>query len=374
MKRVHLKLPINNLSIGDFAMKKNIAILFGGVSSEHEVSRVSAAAVLTNINQEKYNIYKVGITKDGKWMLYTGPESKMENGEWEFDSSNKQAVLSPDRNDHGLIVIGDTSFEKIHIDAIFPVLHGKNGEDGTVQGLCELAGIPFVGCDMVSSATCMDKVITNILLTNDGVEKAKFVHMWASEYRKEAENVIRKVEASLEYPIFVKPSKAGSSVGINKAHDQDELRKAIDVALKEDNRVLFEETIVGREIECAVLGNDELFVSVVGEVAPTHEFYDYEAKYISGDSKLFIPAQVSDEISDKIRKIACEAYKIMGCSGLARVDFLLEDGTDRIFINELNTLPGFTSISMYSKLMNESGISYSELIDKLIDLAIERKR
>lgn len=354
-------------------MKKNIAVLFGGVSSEHNVSRVSAAAVLTNINKEKYNIFKVGITKNGKWMLYTGPESKMENGEWEFDSSNKQAILSPDRDDHGLIVMEDNNFEKLHIDVIFPVLHGKNGEDGTMQGLCELAGIPFVGCDMVSSATCMDKVLTNILLTNGGVEKAKFVHMWESEYRNAPDEIIRKVEEELAYPIFVKPAKAGSSVGISKAHDRDELKKAIDVALKEDNRVLFEETIVGREIECAVMGNDEVFASVVGEVAPTHEFYDYEAKYISGDSKLFIPAPMSDEISNKIREIACKAYKVMGCSGLSRIDFLLEDGTNRILLNEPNTLPGFTSISMYSKLMEESGIPYSELIDRLIDLAIERK-
>ncbi len=354
-------------------MKKNIAVLFGGVSSEHNVSRVSAAAVLTNINKEKYNIFKVGITKNGKWMLYTGPESKMENGEWEFDPSNKQAILSPDRDDHGLIVMEDNNFEKLHIDVIFPVLHGKNGEDGTMQGLCELAGIPFVGCDMVSSATCMDKVLTNILLTNGGVEKAKFVHMWESEYRNAPDEIIRKVEEELAYPIFVKPAKAGSSVGISKAHDRDELKKAIDVALKEDNRVLFEETIVGREIECAVMGNDEVFASVVGEVAPTHEFYDYEAKYISGDSKLFIPAPMSDEISNKIREIACKAYKVMGCSGLSRIDFLLEDGTNRILLNEPNTLPGFTSISMYSKLMEESGIPYSELIDRLIDLAIERK-
>lgn len=354
-------------------MKKNIAVLFGGVSSEHNVSRVSAAAVLTNINKEKYNIFKVGITKNGKWMLYTGPESKMENGEWEFDSSNKQAILSPDRDDHGLIVMGDNRFEKLHIDVIFPVLHGKNGEDGTIQGLCELAGIPFVGCDMVSSVTCMDKVLTNILLTNGGVEKAKFVHMWESEYRNAPDEIIRKVEEELAYPIFVKPAKAGSSVGISKAHNRDELKKAIDVALKEDNRVLFEETIVGREIECAVMGNDEVFASVVGEVAPTHEFYDYEAKYISGDSKLFIPAPVSDEISNKIREIACKAYKVMGCSGLSRIDFLLEDGTNRILLNEPNTLPGFTSISMYSKLMEESGIPYNELIDRLIDLAIERK-
>lgn len=354
-------------------MKKNIAVLFGGVSSEHDISRVSAAAVLTNINKDKYNVFKIGITKNGKWILYAGAESKMENGAWEFDSSNKQAILSPDRDDHGLIVIDADHFEKIHIDVIFPVLHGKNGEDGTIQGLCELAGIPFVGCDMVSSAICMDKVLTNILLTNGGVEKAKFVHMWESEYRNDPDASIRKIETELEYPIFVKPSKSGSSVGISKAHDQDELKKAIDVALKEDNRVLFEETIVGREIECAVMGNDELFVSVVGEVAPTHEFYDYEAKYISGDSKLFIPAPISDDIANKIKETACKAYKIMGCSGLSRIDFLLENGTNKIFLIEPNTLPGFTSISMYSKLMQESGIPYSELIDRLIDLAIERK-
>lgn len=355
--------------------KINVGIIFGGKSSEHEVSRVSAQAIVNNISKEKYNIHLIGITKCGEWFLFTGNSDKIGNGEWENSSSKKRAFISPDSSVKGLIVDnGSENFKTIKLDVVIPVLHGKNGEDGTMQGLLELSGIPFVGCDTTSSSACMDKVITNCVLSYCGINKPKFNWFYACDFEKDSEKYIEETEKIVKkYPMFIKPANAGSSVGVSKANNRKELIDGIKKASKEDGKILIEEGIVGKEVECAVLGNENPISSIVGEIAPSSSFYDYEAKYISDSSKLFIPARISDSISEEIRQTALLAYKAMGCTGLSRVDFFVEEGTDKVLLNEINTFPGFTNISMYPKLMKEIGIDFSDLIDKLIDFALQRK-
>lgn len=353
--------------------KKKIAVLFGGASSEHEVSCRSAASVLKNIPEDYYDVVCVGINKAGKWFLYGGPIDAIGDGSWENDPSNRPVFIAPGLSCKGLTVPSENGYEQIPLDAVFPVLHGKNGEDGTVQGLLQLASIPFVGCDTASSAACMDKVFTNVMMDAAGIEQAKYVWFYDYEYKRDPEAVTRQVEEGLgKYPVFVKPANAGSSVGVSKATDLSSLKKAIEIAMKEDSKILVEEGINGQEVECAVFGGRVPIASVVGEIAPSNDFYDYEAKYLSGTSDLYIPARISEETSDRVRANAVRAFRAMGCFGLARVDFFVERSTERVLLNELNTLPGFTSISMYPKLMEASGLSYSELIDRLIALAIER--
>lgn len=347
----------------------NLLVMFGGCSSEYEVSLHSAASVLRNI-PEKYNVIKLGITKDGRWFFYDGDTESVEDGSW-CEKNVTPAVLSPDRADKALVVLKDGKYEKIHIDVVFPVLHGKNGEDGTVQGIFELAGIPYVGCGVAASSMCMDKAVTNTMCDIAGIPQAKWAAFSEYEYkngRVDLSSIIKK----LSFPIFVKPANAGSSVGITKAGNEEELKKALELAFLNDKKAVLEETVVGRELECAVMGNDEPVASCVGEILPEAEFYDYDAKYNDGTTKLAIPASLTKEEEEKIRTTAIKAYRTMGCTGLSRVDFFMKpDGT--VCINELNTLPGFTSISMYSKLFMESGISYSELVDRLIGFALERK-
>lgn len=354
--------------------KKVVAILFGGASSEHEVSRRSATAIIENISREKYDILLVGITKKGEWFLYSGDVAKISNGEWEQDIQNKKAAfISPDTSMGGLFVLTDGQYSTLKIDVIIPVLHGKNGEDGTIQGLFQLAKIPFVGCDLLSSAACMDKIYTNIILNSAGVKKAKFAFITKNDFDEDPERCLNYIEKTLPgYPIFVKPSNAGSSVGITKVTSRADLSGAIKTALNEDSRVLIEEAIAGQEVECAVLGNESPIASIAGEIVPANEFYDYEAKYINDNSKLYIPAHISDEVSSRIREIAIKAYKTMSCSGLARVDFFVEHGSNEVYFNEINTFPGFTSISMYPKLFEHTGIPFAELIDRLINLALKR--
>lgn len=347
--------------------KLNVMVIFGGNSQEHGVSEVSAQGILQNISSEKYNIYMVGITKNGEWFLYNGDKNNICNCQWEKDINNKKVSISLDKY---IIIEKNNSFEKIKIDVAFPVLHGKNGEDGTIQGLLELAGIPYVGCRTTASASCMDKIITNIMLSYNKIDKAKFHWFTKFDFENNQEKFIRETENMIKkYPMFVKPANAGSSVGISKVKNQQELITGIKKALQEDNRVLIEEEIIGRELECAVLGNDDLTVSQLGEIIPANEFYDYDAKYVS-DSKTVIPENLSVEITKNIQEISKKAYKIMGCTGLSRIDFFLEKDTNKIFLNEINTMPGFTSISMYPKLMENIGIKYDNLIDKLINLAL----
>ena len=351
--------------------KKKIAVVFGGKSSEHEISRISATYVISQISKEKYDIFTIGITKQGKWLLYTGDTEAIKDGSWENDKNNKTAFIAPAPSVHGMVIMSEGKCETVRLDVIFPVLHGKNGEDGTIQGLFEMSGIPYVGCGVLASADCMDKVTANIIFAALGIDQAAFTWCYSHEYHRSPADCVNKVEKALAYPIFVKPANAGSSVGISKANNRAELMTAIETAAKEDSRILFEETIVGKEVECAVLGNERPFASTVGEIAPASEFYDYDAKYNNANSLLFIPARIDSEAIEKIRETAVKAYCAIGCKGLSRVDFFVTED-NRILLNEINTLPGFTSISMYPKLMEKSGIGGRELVEKLIELAFER--
>lgn len=354
--------------------KMNVGIIFGGQSSEHEVSRISAEAIIKNISKDKYNLFLIGITKQGKWSLFSGDISEIPNGNWEKNSANKAAFISPDASVGGLVTFDGDKTEVIKLDCVIPVLHGKNGEDGTVQGLLELAEIPFVGCDTASSAACMDKTITNSMLAFNGINKPVFNWFYAYDFKKKPEKYLKETEDIIgSYPMFVKPANAGSSVGITKVNNREELVKGIEIAAREDRKILVEQGIVGQEVECSVLGNEEPIASVTGEIAPSNEFYDYDAKYLSGSSELFIPARIPEEVSEEVRETAVRAYKIMGCTGLARVDFFVEKGTNKVLLNEINTFPGFTSISMYPKLLNEIGIGFAELIDKLIEFGVSKK-
>ncbi|NLN41068.1 MAG: D-alanine--D-alanine ligase [Clostridiales bacterium] len=350
--------------------KQKLAVLFGGRSGEHEVSLISATSIIENIDKNKYELYLIGITKEGHWRYYDGDIQKIKTGEWEQES--KKVVFPGDPSYKGFFLVEDP--QKIYpIDVIFPVMHGPYGEDGTIQGLFELAHIPYVGCDVLASSTGMDKLMAKAIFASAGLPQGKYIGTYRHEIEKDAEKVVVSIEKSFPYPVFVKPANMGSSVGISKAKDRDELLKALDIAAQYDEKIIVEEFIDGREIECAVLGNYEPKASVLGEILPSNEFYDYHAKYQDGGkSKLLIPAPVPSDKSDEIRELAIRAYKALGCSGLTRVDFFLERQTGKVYLNEVNTMPGFTEISMYPKLWEATGISYAHLIDKLIQLAIEK--
>lgn len=351
---------------------KNALVIFGGMSSEHMVSCVSASYVINNIPKEKYNVYALGISLDGKWYLYEGATEDMPHDKWLETGKITKAILSPDREDRGIIVLRDSSVEKIKIDVCFPVLHGANGEDGTMQGLLELAGIPYVGCDTLSSACCMDKAVTNTLADSAEIPQAKWLSILHEDYLENEEEFLNKAEKYLHFPIFVKPANAGSSVGISKATDKNSLKEAMLVAFKEDRKAVLEEFIDGFEVECAVLGNRNAQAMVVGQIKPANDFYDYEAKYENASSKLYIPAKISSDEMKAVQTWAVKVYKALGCSGLSRVDFFVTKKDGKVMFNEINTLPGFTSISMYPKLCDYSGIPYAELIDRLFVLAEER--
>ena len=359
--------------------KMCVALLFGGMSSEHEVSRVSVGNFVNNIDRDKYEVVTVGITKEGRWLYTEATAAQMADGSWEEAAGNMACVISPDRADHGMILFTpEGRVEKLHIDVVIPVLHGLWGEDGTVQGLLELAGIPYVGCGVLASAACMDKAVANTIMDAYHVPHCH----WCSAVRAEAETqrsaLLTRVENRLPYPIFVKPANAGSSVGITKAHNREELNTAIDTALREDDKVVFEEFIDGQEVECAAIGNpdnpQEVRTTRPGEILAGAEFYTYDDKYKNGISKTVIPAHLPDQKLDEVKTLAARAYLALGCAGLARCDFFVEHGTGRVLCNELNTLPGFTPISMYPKLMENEGYSFAALVDKLIGLALSKKR
>lgn len=350
--------------------KLTVAVIFGGQSSEHEVSRVSASTIISNLDPEKYYVIPIGITKDGKWMIYNGPVENIKNGEWE--KFGTPAVLSPDASQKGLLKTVGGKVKLIPIDLAFPVLHGKYGEDGTIQGLFELAQIPYVGNGVLSSSISMDKAFTKIIAKNAKIPQAKYVEVH-SEDLKRIKTTASKIEKKLGYPCFVKPANAGSSVGITKAHNKEELMEGLKVAAIHDSKIVVEEGIVGREIECAVLGNrGHVEASCVGEIFSAGEFYDYDAKYNNAESKTVVPAEISPEKQDEIRKMAVKVFNAVDGSGLARVDFFVENETENVIFNELNTLPGFTPISMYSMLWAACGKSTAELLDNLIELALER--
>lgn len=351
--------------------KLSLAVIFGGVSSEHEVSRMSVTSILENLSNERYEVHMVGITKEGRWLLYTGPVEDILSGAWE-QGPVTPAFLSPDPSVHGLVALRDGKAETIHVDVIFPALHGKNGEDGTIQGLFQLSGIPYVGCDTESSAICMDKAVTHSLLSSADIEQTHYLWFYADRFDAAPDTIKNKIQARLDFPVFVKPSSAGSSVGVSKVERFEDLDQAIRKAAREDKKVVVEEGITGQEVEVAVLGNRDCDASIVGEIGASAQFYDYDDKYINGTSQLYIPARIPQEVSEKIRQTAVRAYRLLGCSGLARVDFFVTAGDNRVILNEINTLPGFTSISMYPKLWMAMGLSYGELLDKLIELALQR--
>lgn len=349
--------------------RKKILILFGGTSPEHEVSRNSAACVAREIDREKFEVDLIGITRDGRWLL-TDPEySQMSDGSWEYLESNRPAVLSPDRSVHGYVVDG----KEVHVDCVFPVFHGECGEDGTIQGMMEIAAIPYVGSDMTSSACSMDKTVTKQIVKETGIRQAKYYHTNRYSFARAPLEQLDEIEELFEgkYPLFVKPSCTGSSVGISKVNDKNQLFEGIKTALEMDKKVLIEETINGREFETAVLGNDDIQVAPVGEVISGNEFYDYEAKYSTTLQKTGIVTDVAQEKLDEFRSAAAIIYKAMGCTGMARVDFFYEDGTGDVVFNELNTIPGFTPTSMYPQMWQAGGLPYDELITKLIELAME---
>ncbi|MGN1317544.1 MAG: D-alanine--D-alanine ligase family protein [Lachnospirales bacterium] len=350
--------------------KKVIAVIFGGQSSEHEVSKVSAATVMANINQEKYTILPVYITKEGHWLLYDGPIENIQSSNWEKFAAS--AIISPDATHKGLIrIVGDKA-KFIPIDLAYLVLHGANGEDGTIQGLLELARIPYVGCGVLSSAVSMNKAYTKIVVEKLGIAQAKYTVVYKSDIENDIDACINKVEETCGYPCFVKPACAGSSVGITKAKNKDELVEGLWVAAKEDRTIVIEENITGDELECGVLGNDDVKASSVGQILAADDWYSFDAKYNNKESKTIIPANIPQEKIEEIRDYAVKIFKALEGMGLARVDFFMEKESGRIVFNEINTLPGFTPISMYPMLFNDIGLSTEELVDKIIELGLNR--
>ncbi len=351
--------------------KLSVCVLFGGVSPEHEVSLRSAESVLNNLDKEKYNIFPVGITKTGEWILYGGRDySKLPTGEWQHCPENRRAAISPVRG-QGLLNFEGDCVVRERIDVVFPVLHGENGEDGSIQGLLQLAGLPYVGPGVAASATCMDKTLTKLVADRAGIRQAAWRLVTARELANNPETVLDGVEKAFSYPVFIKPAGTGSSVGVSKAKNREALLAALTNASKYDSKILVEEFINGREVEVAVLGNAGPAASVCGEIDSGTEFYDYDAKYISDCAQLYIPARIPEEVSERVRDNAIRIYEAMGCRGLSRVDFFVTYEGQEIVFNEINTLPGFTSISMYPKLFEASGIPYPELLDNLIELALE---
>ena len=333
--------------------KIKIGIIYGGKSTEHEIS---ANSVINNLNKDKYEIYNIFIDKSNNW----------------YDKSNGEDKKIEDIN----------NFLK-NLDVVFPVLHGLYGEDGTIQGMLELLGIPYVGCKVLASSIAMDKVYTKIIFDRAGIKQANYVYIKKvknkyiyinknfNEEILELEDICKRVESKINYPMFVKPSNSGSSVGINKAKNSEELKEYIEYAAQFDNKILIEENIIGKEIECAILGNEDVKTSVLGEIKSAEEFYSFDAKYKNKESKTIIPATLSQELTEKVRRLAVKAFKAIDGKGFSRVDFFVNEETNDIYINEINTIPGFTEISMYPKLWEASGLKYSELLDELIKLALE---
>ena len=352
--------------------KIKVGVIFGGVSSEHDVSKVSGTSVISNLNKEKYDILPIYINKDGNWYTYD-------------KDINDIQILDIDSNiEEDIIPISNVEKTLKLLDVVFPVLHGLGGEDGSIQGMFELLKVAYVGCGILASSVGMDKVYTKIIFEKAGIKQAKYEYIKKfnenyiyvdKNFNEEILNIdetIVRINETLKYPMFIKPSNSGSSVGINKANNIGELKAAIEYAAKFDKKILIEEGLVGKEVECAVLGNEEVISSCVGEIKPAEDFYTFDAKYKNQESKVLIPADIPENMVDKIRNLAIKAFKAIDGKGLSRVDFFANTETNEIYINEINTLPGFTTISMYPKLFEQVGIKYSDLLDELIKLALEK--
>jgi D-alanine-D-alanine ligase len=345
----------------------NVTVLFGGQSGEHDVSLRSAQTVIKALDPAKYNVREIGITREGGWITNGRAMSVLTADSPFFQlGDGSEAVETPDA------AAGPPALPADSIDVVFPVLHGPMGEDGTIQGMLELAGVPYVGSGVLGSAVAMDKAMARLVLSQAGIPGARWTLVNSSEWTGSCETVIASVIEQLGLPCFVKPANMGSSVGVTKAHDEAELAAAMEVALEYDRRVVIEESIDARELEISVLGNDNPRASVAGEIEPGNEFYDFNAKYVDDNSKLIIPAEISDEKLAEMQDIAIRAFRALDLAGLARIDFFLERGTDRLLLNEVNTIPGFTSISMYPMLWEASGLPIEQLVAELIDLALER--
>ena len=353
--------------------KLNVCILFGGISPEHAVSLRSAESVLNQIDKEKYHILPVGITKAGQWIYFGGTDySMLPAGTWMDCPGNCPAAISPVRG-QGLLRFEGSAVTATPIDVAFPVLHGENGEDGAMQGLLQMAGIPYVGPHVSASAVAMDKTLTKLVIDKEGIPQAAWELVRADELEEKLEAILASLEARFAYPMFVKPAGTGSSVGVSKAANREKLKAALTAAAKFDSKILVEEFIRGKEIEVAVLGNREPVASVCGEIDAGAEFYDYDAKYLTDTSTAYIPARISEHLQESIREAAVRVFRAVGCQGLSRVDFFATED-ERLVFNEINTIPGFTSISMYPKLFEASGIPYGTLIDELLKLALEAGR
>lgn len=354
--------------------KVRVGILFGGRSGEHEVSLMSAQSVMSALDSEKYDIVMIGINKRGQWL--TGNVLAALNSG--TDHQAQAAALLPDPMTFGLMKVEMTETqmatlsEVAELDVVFPILHGPYGEDGTVQGLLELAGIPYVGAGVVGSAVGMDKAIFKNVMETHRIPILPWRLVQAAVWRTDPNSTIIMLENMLDYPMFTKPANLGSSVGISRCGNQNELKEGLNEAARYDRRIVVEQGIKARELEVSVLGNDDPMASVIGEIIPKRDFYDYEAKYVSDDSELIIPADLTSALSEEIQQLAVKAFKAIDCAGMARVDFLMNESNGELYINELNTIPGFTRISMYPKLWEATGISYSELLDRLIALAMDR--
>jgi len=352
-----------------------VAVLFGGRSGEHEVSLASARSVMAALDKDKYEVFPVGIDRTGRWITQGDPMELLSSGhlsEPEPTASAEQVSLTATRNGRELVPGTATAHFPV-VDVVIPVLHGTYGEDGTVQGLLELADLAYVGAGVLGSAVGMDKLVQKAVLAAQGIPVVSHVGVLRARWRSEPEVVIGEIESRLAYPIFTKPANAGSSVGVAKAHNREELTRGLNLAARFDRKIIAEAGVDAREIECSVLGNDDPIASVPGEVIPSNEFYDYAAKYIDNASQLEIPARLTPEQTRRVQSLAVQAFRAIDCAGLARVDFFLERSTGQILVNELNTMPGFTEISMYPKLWEASGLPYPQLLDRLIELAIERR-
>jgi D-alanine-D-alanine ligase len=354
--------------------KLRVGIIFGGRSGEHEVSLMSARSVMEALDSNRYEVVMIGITRSGRWL--TGDVVvALESG---VDNAAQYAALLPDPHTSALMELQEKEAQPLRLsevtslDVIFPLLHGPYGEDGTVQGLLELAGIPYIGAGVVGSAVGMDKAIFKSVMAAHALPILPWTLVRKSEWKVGPNDVLDQIEAQLHYPVFTKPANLGSSVGISKCHSRSDLAAGIENAVRYDRRVVVEQGIDARELEVSVLGNDDPVSSVAGEVKPRRDYYDYVAKYISDDSELVIPAELAPELAAQVQQLAVQAYKAMDCAGLGRVDFLLDRSTERLYVSEVNTIPGFTRISMYPKLWEATGIPYPELLDRLIKLALER--
>lgn len=353
------------------ARRIRVGVIFGGRSGEHEVSLVSATSIMQALDPAKYDVVPIGITREGKWLSSQRAMGllKAANGL----ESEPERFLVPEPGRRSLVTVDRPSETQEPLDVVIPIVHGTYGEDGTLQGLLELSNLPYVGAGVLGSAVGMDKITQKQLFENLGLPVVKYRWFLSRDCRERRDYVVRQVVKTLGYPVFVKPANTGSSVGISKAHNRKELLEAMDLAMAYDRKVLFEAGVDGvREIECAVLGNNDPRASVLGEIVPSNEFYDYDAKYVDGKSNAIIPAKLPRQKAEAIRNMAVEAFRVLDLAGMARVDFFVTRKTGRVYLNEVNTLPGFTSISMYPKLWEATGIGYAELLDRLIALAIER--